>query len=43
MKVTNYQNATIDPFGKGLGMVPGTSIQLGWTRRASNGICSRKT
>ncbi|WP_250483007.1 amino acid deaminase [Caballeronia sp. GaOx3] len=28
MKVTNYQNATIDPFGKGLGMVPGTSIQL---------------
>jgi len=29
MKVTNYQNATIDPFGKGLGMVPGTSIQLG--------------
>jgi D-serine dehydratase len=28
MKVTNYQNPTIDPFGKGLGMVPGTSIQL---------------
>ncbi|SAK43655.1 D-serine deaminase [Caballeronia fortuita] len=28
MKVTNYQNATIDPFGKGLGMVPGTGIQL---------------
>ncbi|KND57012.1 D-serine deaminase [Candidatus Paraburkholderia schumanniana] len=28
MKVTNYQGATIDPFGKGLGMVPGTSIQL---------------
>lgn len=28
MKVTNYQNATIDPFGKGLGMVPGSSIQL---------------
>jgi D-serine dehydratase len=28
MKVTNYQSATIDPFGKGLGMVPGTSIQL---------------
>ncbi len=24
MKVTNYQNSTIDPFGKGLG----TSIQL---------------
>ncbi|MDR5749514.1 MULTISPECIES: amino acid deaminase [unclassified Caballeronia] len=29
MKVTNYQNATIDPFGKGLGMVPGTGINLG--------------
>ena len=29
MKVTNYQSATIDPFGKGLGMVPGTGIQLG--------------
>ena len=28
MKVTNYQSATIDPFGKGLGMVPGTGIQL---------------
>jgi D-serine dehydratase len=28
MKVTNYQGATIDPFSKGLGMVPGTSIQL---------------
>jgi D-serine dehydratase len=28
MKVTNYQGATIDPFGKGLGMVPGTGIQL---------------
>ena len=28
MKVTNYQGATIDPYGKGLGMVPGTSIQL---------------
>ena len=29
MKVTNYQSAAIDPFGKGLGMVPGTGIQLG--------------
>jgi D-serine dehydratase len=28
MKVTNYQGATIDPHGKGLGIVPGTSIQL---------------
>ncbi|NUY33521.1 amino acid deaminase [Paraburkholderia sp. JPY303] len=28
MKVTNYQGATIDPYGKGLGMVPGTSVQL---------------
>jgi D-serine dehydratase len=28
MKVTNYQGATIDPHSKGLGMVPGTSIQL---------------
>ncbi|MCC8404194.1 amino acid deaminase [Paraburkholderia sp. MMS20-SJTN17] len=28
MKVTNYQGATIDPFSKGLGMVPGTSVQL---------------
>ncbi|MGQ7939670.1 amino acid deaminase [Paraburkholderia sp. D1E] len=28
MKVTNYQGATIDPYSKGLGMVPGTSIQL---------------
>ena len=28
MKVTNYQGATIDPYGKGFGMVPGTSIQL---------------
>ncbi|MDR5741850.1 amino acid deaminase [Caballeronia sp. LZ029] len=33
MKVTNYQNATIDPFGKGLGMVPGTSIQLNDAQR----------
>jgi D-serine dehydratase len=29
MKVTNYQGATIDPYGKGLGMVPGKSVQLG--------------
>jgi D-serine dehydratase len=28
MKVTNYQTATIDPFGKGLGMVPGVSVHL---------------
>ncbi len=28
MKVTNYQGATIDPYGKGLGMVPGASIKL---------------
>ncbi|HEY3596637.1 MAG TPA: amino acid deaminase [Paraburkholderia sp.] len=28
MKVTNYQGPTIDPHGKGLGNVPGTSIQL---------------
>jgi D-serine dehydratase len=28
MKVTNYQGATIDPYSKGLGMVPGASIQL---------------
>ncbi|MGF6871973.1 amino acid deaminase [Paraburkholderia sp. MM5477-R1] len=28
MKVTNYQGATIDPYSKGLGMVPGTSVQL---------------
>ena len=28
MKVTNYQSATIDPFGKGLGMVPGVSVHL---------------
>ncbi|MFM0157629.1 amino acid deaminase [Paraburkholderia sediminicola] len=28
MKVTNYQGATIDPYSKGLGMIPGTSIQL---------------
>ncbi|SDQ27370.1 D-serine dehydratase [Paraburkholderia fungorum] len=28
MKVTNYQGATIDPYSKGLGIVPGTSIQL---------------
>jgi D-serine dehydratase len=28
MKVTNYQSPTIDPFGKGLGMVPGVSIHL---------------
>jgi D-serine dehydratase len=28
MKVTNYQGATIDPNSKGLGNVPGTSIQL---------------
>jgi D-serine dehydratase len=28
MKVTNYQGPTIDPFSKGLGNVPGTSIQL---------------
>ncbi len=28
MKVTNYQGATIDPYSKGLGNVPGTSIQL---------------
>ncbi|HEX7911298.1 MAG TPA: amino acid deaminase [Paraburkholderia sp.] len=28
MKVTNYQGATIDPYSKGLGVVPSTSIQL---------------
>ena len=28
MKVTNYQSETIDPFGKGLGMVPGVSVHL---------------
>ncbi|SMG31275.1 amino acid deaminase [Paraburkholderia susongensis] len=28
MKVTNYQGAAIDPHSKGLGMVPGASIQL---------------
>src|SRR6195952_5916202 len=28
MKGTNYQSATIDPFGKGLGMVPGVSVHL---------------
>ncbi|RQG99897.1 amino acid deaminase [Paraburkholderia dinghuensis] len=28
MKVTNYQGATIDPNSKGLGNVPGTSVQL---------------
>ncbi len=28
MKVTNYQGPTIDPYSKGLGRVPGTSIQL---------------
>ena len=28
MKVTNYQSATIDTFGKGLGMVPGVSVHL---------------
>jgi D-serine dehydratase len=28
MKVTNYQSATIDPFGKGLGMVPSASVHL---------------
>ncbi|KVG75910.1 amino acid deaminase [Burkholderia ubonensis] len=29
MKVTNYQDATIDPFGKGLGNVPSASVPLG--------------
>jgi D-serine dehydratase len=33
MKVTNYQGATIDPYSKGLGMVPGASIQLTDTGR----------
>ncbi|KVE38710.1 amino acid deaminase [Burkholderia sp. TSV86] len=28
MKVTNYQQAAIDPTGKGLGNVPGTSVPL---------------
>ncbi|KVD73038.1 amino acid deaminase [Burkholderia sp. ABCPW 14] len=28
MKVTNYQEATIDPFGKGLGNVPSASVPL---------------
>ncbi|TKC89829.1 amino acid deaminase [Trinickia terrae] len=28
MKVTNYQTATIDPYGKGLGMLPSASVQL---------------
>src|SRR3978361_1708050 len=34
MKVTNYQTATIDPFGKGLGMVPGVSVHLADALRA---------
>ncbi|CAI8696751.1 amino acid deaminase [Burkholderia pyrrocinia] len=29
MKVTNYQEATIDPFGKGLGNLPSASVPLG--------------
>ncbi|WP_010090691.1 amino acid deaminase [Burkholderia ubonensis] len=29
MKVTNYQDATIDPFGKGLGNLPSASVPLG--------------
>ncbi|KVD40073.1 amino acid deaminase [Burkholderia ubonensis] len=29
MKVTNYQDATIDPLGKGLGNVPSASVPLG--------------
>ncbi|HLX03678.1 MAG TPA: amino acid deaminase [Trinickia sp.] len=28
LKVTNYQTATIDPYGKGLGMLPSASVQL---------------
>ncbi|WP_153099348.1 amino acid deaminase [Paraburkholderia hayleyella] len=28
MKVTNYQGAVIDPYSKGLGLVPGNRIQL---------------
>ncbi|MGV2291084.1 amino acid deaminase [Trinickia sp. YCB016] len=28
MKVTNYQTATIDPYSKGLGMLPSASVQL---------------
>ena len=28
MKVTNYQRASIDPYGKGLGTVPGRSVPL---------------
>lgn len=28
MKVTNYQEPTIDPFGKGLGNLPGASVPL---------------
>ncbi|WP_206997581.1 amino acid deaminase [Trinickia mobilis] len=28
MKVTNYQTATIDPYGKGLGRLPSASVQL---------------
>ncbi|MCS6515104.1 amino acid deaminase, partial [Burkholderia thailandensis] len=28
MKVTNYQEATIDPFGKGLGNLPSASVPL---------------
>ncbi|KWE47122.1 amino acid deaminase [Burkholderia ubonensis] len=29
MKVTNYQDSTIDPFGKGLGNLPSASVPLG--------------
>jgi D-serine dehydratase len=28
LKVTNYQTATIDPYSKGLGMLPSASVQL---------------
>lgn len=33
MKVTSYLGATIDPSGKGIGIVPGTNIALADTGR----------
>ncbi|WP_179401282.1 amino acid deaminase [Burkholderia guangdongensis] len=33
MKVTNYQETSIDPFGKGLGNLPGASVPLSDARR----------
>ena len=42
MKVTNYQSATIDPFGKGLGHGSGHEHPAWRTRGVSNGICSNE-